>query len=120
VNDRISIRGLRVATRVGVTAEERARPQTVVIDADIGADLERAAASDDLSDTIDYGAAVAAIADVVSSAEVNLLEHLAGRVVTVLSRMDGAQDVAVEIAKDPPPVQQDVAAIAVRIVGAKK
>jgi dihydroneopterin aldolase len=116
VNGHILIRGLRVATRVGVTSEERARPQTVVLDVDLDADLSRAAASDELVDTVDYSAAVTRIADVVSTSEAKLLEHLAGKVVSVLSRMDGVRGVTVQIAKEPPPVAEDLESVAVRIV----
>jgi dihydroneopterin aldolase len=117
VTDAIVIRGLEVETRVGVTQEERARPQVVVIDVDIAADLSRAAASDDLGDTIDYAAAVSQVADTVRRSETRLLEHLAGKIVSVLSRMDGVRDVTVQITKRPPPVAERVEAVAVRIVG---
>lgn len=117
MNDRIFIRGLGVDARVGATAEERLRPQRVLVDVLVDADLSRAAASDDLDDTIDYGRVVSTVAGVIRSSEANLLEHLAGRVVSVVSRMDGVQRVTVEIAKESPPVSEEVAAIAVRIVG---
>lgn len=119
MNGCIKIRGLRVATRVGVTPEERARPQTVVLDVDVDADLAPAAASDELRDTIDYAAAVTRVADVVAASEANLLEHLAAKVISALSRMEGVQGVTVEISKQPPPVAEDVESIAVRIVGSE-
>lgn len=111
----IRVRGLRVDTRVGVTAAERARPQTVVVDVDIAADLSKAAASDDVADTIDYGAAVTAVADAVRGSETKLLERLAAEVASVVSRMDGVAAVTVEIRKASPPVSEQVEAIGVRI-----
>ena len=117
MTDLIRIRGLRAETRVGVSDDERARPQTVVVDVDIAADLSRAAASDRLEDTVDYGTAVRAIADTVRSSETRLLEHLAARVSSVVSRMDGVGAVTVEIAKASPPVAEQVEAIGVRIQG---
>jgi 7,8-dihydroneopterin aldolase/epimerase/oxygenase len=115
VTDAIVLRGLRVDARVGVTDDERARPQTVVVDVDIAADLSKAAASDDVGDTIDYGAAVSAIADAVRRSETRLLERLAADVASVLSRMDGVEAVTVEIRKASPPVSEDVEGIGVRI-----
>jgi dihydroneopterin aldolase len=117
VSDAIVIRGLEVETRVGVTPEERARPQVVVVDIDIAADLSRAAASDELAETIDYSAAVSRVAETIAGSETRLLEHLAGKVISVLSRMDGVEDVTVQISKRPPPVAERVEAVAVRIVG---
>ncbi len=117
--DQLRIRGLRVATRVGVGVEERSRPQTVVVDIDIDADLSRAAMSDDLRDTIDYSAVATRVADVIAASEVSLLEHLAARVISAVSRMDGVVGVTVQISKEPPPVAEDVEAISVRIVGSR-
>jgi dihydroneopterin aldolase len=104
-----------VDAHVGVTAEERSRSQTVVLDVDIDADLSKACQSDELSDTIDYSAAVARVADVVRSSEYKLLEHLASRVVSVVSCMDGVRGVTIEVSKQPPPVSESVEAIVVRI-----
>jgi dihydroneopterin aldolase len=115
MSDGIRIRGLRIDTLSGATSQERARPQTVVLDLDISADLSRAAASDDLADTIDYGAVVDSVASLVRSTESKLLEHLAAKVISVVSRMDAVSDVTVEIAKLSPPVDERVEAIGVRI-----
>jgi len=54
--DRIELRGLRVFARHGVLDEERRDGQEFVIDAVLWLDTRPAAASDDLSKTIDYGA----------------------------------------------------------------
>ena len=117
---RIIVRGLRVPARVGVTERERASPQTVVIDVDVEADLERAATTDDVSDTVDYSALVALVAETVSSSESKLLERLGSDIVSVVSRMDGVKGVTVEIAKDPPPIDQEVESVSVRIVGTER
>ncbi|HYZ46764.1 MAG TPA: dihydroneopterin aldolase [Actinomycetota bacterium] len=117
MSDAIVVRGLRVATRIGVTERERTQPQTVVVDLEITADLTRAAASDDLADTVDYSAVVDRVETFVAAAESNLLEHLAARVASVVSRMDGVERVTVEITKDPPPVEQEVDRVSVKIVG---
>ncbi len=117
---RILIKGLRAETRVGVTDKERARPQTVVVDVDIGADLDRAAEADDLGATVDYARAVTTIAEVVARSNVKLLERLAAEVVSVVSRMDGVRDVTVQISKQPSPVPEDVESIAVRMMGPGK
>ncbi|MBA3432280.1 MAG: dihydroneopterin aldolase [Actinobacteria bacterium] len=113
--DRITIRGLVARTSVGVSTEERARPQTVVIDIVIEADLAPAGRSDDLADTISYSEVTAEVAGLVASSSASLLEHLAERIATELLARHDARNVVVEIGKEPPPVPQDVAGISVRI-----
>lgn len=113
----IGVRGLRVQTRVGVTEAERENLQTVVVDVDVEADIARAAATDAIADTVDYSTLVSLVAETVSSSQHHLLESLASQVVSVVSRMDGVRGVTVEIAKDPPPLPQDVERVSVRIVG---
>ena len=120
MSGRISVRGLRVPARVGVTQRERDATQTLVIDVDVDADLARAARSDDVSDTVDYSTVVALVAETVSSTQSRLLERLASEVVSVVSRMDGVKGVTVEIAKDPPPVSQQVERVSVTIVGTER
>ena len=59
--DCIQLRALRVVCVVGVLPEERDRPQPLAIDIDIYTDLSAAGQSDDLNDTLDYGAVAAAV-----------------------------------------------------------
>ena len=69
--DRILLRGLRVMAYCGVLAEEQARRQPFEINADVVADLSAAGRSDDLGDTIDYGA--------LTDRVVGLVESVAGK-----------------------------------------
>ncbi len=54
--DRITISDLEVFYRVGVPDEERARPQRLLISVEMTHDFAKAAATDDLTATIDYHA----------------------------------------------------------------
>jgi dihydroneopterin aldolase len=98
-----------------VTEAERSREQTVVVDADIDVNLAPAGASDDLAETVDYHAAITQIAGLVRNHEAALLEKLAQNIATVLLALPGVMGVGVEVAKDPPPVEEQVDRIAVRI-----
>ncbi len=119
-SDRIELRGLRVLGICGVLAFERVSPQPLEIDLDLGVDLDAAAASDDLLDTVDYGAVCATVEQVVTSSEVALLEHLAARVVeSVLALDERIHWVTVSIAKLRPPVPQQLATSGVRITRAR-
>ena len=113
--DRISIHGLKVETRVGVTEEERAQPRPVVISIDIWADLIPAGKSDDLGDTIDYDAAASEVARLVRSTQAKLLEHLADKIATVIGAIEGVNGVSVEVTKESPPTTEEVKAVSVRI-----
>ena len=113
--DLISITGLRVATRVGATAEERATPQPVVVDVEVRCDLRTPAATDSLDDTVDYGALVAAVTKTVESSEVALLERLAEEVALTARRQPRVSGVTVTIGKEQPPVPQDVTSVTVSI-----
>jgi dihydroneopterin aldolase len=117
VTDRIELRGLQVLARVGVLPFEQSQDQPVEIDVDLVADLRAAGASDDLVDTIDYGAVCAAIEeDAVRAAPVALLERLAARVAEVaLGLDDRITAVDVVVRKLRPPVAQHLATSGVRL-----
>ena len=65
VTDRIEIRDLRVTGVHGVLPEERERAQPFSLDIVAWLDMEAAQQSDDLADTVDYGALAQTAADVV-------------------------------------------------------
>jgi dihydroneopterin aldolase len=77
--DRIELRGLRVFARHGVLDEERRDGQEFVIDAALWLDTRPAAASDDVSKTIDYGALASRLVQLAGDPPVRLIETLAER-----------------------------------------
>jgi dihydroneopterin aldolase len=116
VTDVISIRGLRVKTRIGFSAEERATPRDVIIDIDFETDTRGAGESDDLAQTIDYGKATEEVAELVRASEAKLLEHLAERIAAHFSGTYGVERIIVEVVKDQPPIDESIREVAVRIV----
>lgn len=113
--DSIRIRGLRLDAHIGVDEEERARAQILNFDIDIDADLDTAARSDDIDDTVDYADAVNRVAEVVEATQAHLLERLAADVAETIATMKHVRGVTVEVAKDPPPVEENVTSVSVRI-----
>tara|TARA_Y100000768_G_scaffold32113_1_gene21131 strand:- start:11636 stop:12013 length:378 start_codon:yes stop_codon:yes gene_type:complete len=114
--DCIQLRGLRVVCIVGVLPEERERPQPLEIDIDIYSDLSAAGHSDDLKDTIDYGAAAQSVAETCLSSQAQLLEHLAQLIADDLLKPVQVTAVDVTIKKLRPPIPLDISFTAVQVV----
>jgi 7,8-dihydroneopterin aldolase/epimerase/oxygenase len=80
VTDHVSIRDLSVAAVIGVHPWEREIEQTLVFTVDMAANVSRAAATDDLTDALDYSAVAEVIATVVRDGKFQLIETAAERV----------------------------------------
>jgi 7,8-dihydroneopterin aldolase/epimerase/oxygenase len=119
--DRIELRGLRIAGVVGVLPHEQAQAQPLELDLDLGLDLATAGASDDLGDTVDYGAVCTAVEAVVVASSYALLEALAERIAaTVLAADDRLLDVTVSVRKLRPPVAQQLDTSGVRLTRTRR
>jgi dihydroneopterin aldolase len=114
MTDLIRLRGLCVQGRVGVTDEERAQPQTLIVDVDLEVDLRKAGQSDELADTVDYSQVAERIERVLERNEMKLLEHVAQRIVDEISPLLGVEGVTVEVAKKAP-MPQDHDRVSVRL-----
>lgn len=113
--DRIELRGLRLSARCGVLPEERERAQPLEIDLDLHVGLATAGRSDDLGDTVDYGAVCALVERVCAAGAPRLLEFLAESLATALLAATESDSVTVAIRKLRPPVPQQLATSGVRI-----
>lgn len=114
--DRISLLGLRAFGRHGVLDHERRDGQEFVVDAVLWVDTRQAAATDDLSLTVDYGAVAGQLAAVVSGEPVALIETLAGRLaVTCLSAHEAVRQVEVTVHKPHAPLVQSLRDVTVTI-----
>jgi len=110
------VRGLRLLGRCGALVEELDRAQPLEVDLDVELDLTVAGASDELGDTVDYGALCTAVEDVVTAGHVVLLEHLATRIADAVLAADPRIDVAtVRLRKLRPPVPHDLSTAGVRL-----
>jgi dihydroneopterin aldolase len=116
VSDRIEVRDLRVTGVHGVLPEERDRAQPFSVDLVVWVDLEAAQQSDELADTVDYGALARTAADVVGGRSYQLLEALAGRLASALLIVDARiEAVEVTVRKLRPPLPLDVGSTGVRV-----
>ena len=80
MTDRIELRGLTVRGNHGVFDHERRDGQDFIVDITVWIDLAAAAASDDLADTLDYGALAQRAADIVAGPPRNLIETVAAEI----------------------------------------
>lgn len=82
--DTVFIRGLILETVIGVYEWEREKTQAVEMDLSIKIDISKAAASDDLSDTINYEDLSERLRAAASNTNYQLLEALAECLVKVI------------------------------------
>jgi len=75
--DRILIEGLEVRTVIGIYDWEREIRQSVRLDMEMAWDVSRAAASDDIADTLDYKAVSKRLIAFVEASSYGLIEALA-------------------------------------------
>ncbi len=113
--DRIVISGLREMGVHGVLPEEQLRPQPFQIDIELLVDVAAAGASDELEDTVDYGAVCEAVSRIVSSEQYRLLERLATRIAEVCRADPRVVGVVVEVRKLHPPVRAMLDHVGVRV-----
>ena len=115
VADEITLTGLRVFGRHGVYDEERRVGQDFVVDVTLRLDTRRAAASDDVADTVHYGEMAEQIAAIVAGEPVNLLETLAGRIADHLLEDDLVDGVRVTVHKPSAPIPLSFGDVSVMI-----
>ncbi len=97
--DKIIISDLAVFCRVGVPDEERARPQRLLISLEMLRDLSSAAASDDLTKTIDYDAVSRRLLGFSEGRSWKLIETLAADIADMVLNEFAADIVSVEVKK---------------------
>ncbi|MGH3624699.1 MAG: dihydroneopterin aldolase [Sciscionella sp.] len=115
MTDRITLTGLRVRGNHGVFEHERAEGQDFLVDVTVWVDLRHAGASDDLADTVDYGAIARRAAAVVGGPPRELVETVAAEIADGLmvdARLHAAE---VTIHKPQAPIPLDFADVAVTV-----
>ncbi|KWW97552.1 hypothetical protein TH66_18355 [Carbonactinospora thermoautotrophica] len=104
MTDRVALRGLRGRGYHGVFDRERQEGQTFIVDVVLGMDTRKAAMSDDLADTADYGAIARRVVEVVEGEPVNLIETLAQRIADVCLAEPVVEEVEVTVHKPDAPI----------------
>lgn len=116
MSDHITVKGIRGFGYHGVFEDEAKNGQDFFVDLDITLDLSKASRSDQLADTIDYGAITNLVVSEITGERVQLIEMLAGRIADrILTLHPQIAKIAVTVHKPQAPVASEVADISVTI-----
>ena len=119
-SDLIEVRGLKLRGHIGVTADERAHEQPLVLSIAARLDTRAASATDHLSATLDYEEVVRQISKIVSSEQFQLIETLADRVARTILEHAFVEDCWVRVAKPQAPLAEEVDEVAVEITRSRE
>lgn len=112
---KIVLEDLKIFAYHGVLPEERILGTQYLVNAEIEADLWKAAASDDLRHTVNY----AEISDLIhAEMEIpsDLLEHVAGRIISSIENTFAAVTaIRVRITKTRPPMKGEMKGVSVEL-----
>ena len=104
MTDELALTGLECWGHHGVFEHERRDGQKFVVDLVLGVDTRPAAASDDLSATVDYGSLALSVKAAVEKDPVDLIETLAQRIADVCLLDSRVQWVRVTVHKPDAPI----------------
>ena len=97
--DRIFLRGLEIECLIGFIEWERRIRQKVVIDFELPVDCARAAASDEVVDTLDYKRVAKRMIEFVGASEFKLVETLAHRLALLVLEEFGVEWIRISVNK---------------------
>src|SRR3954466_14098171 len=97
--DRIFLHGLAVECIIGFIEWERRVKQTIVLDIEMPVDCARAAASDDVADTLDYKKVAKRLIGFIETSEFKLVETLAHRAALIVLEEFGVEWVRLSVNK---------------------
>lgn len=97
--DIIFLHDLKVDTVIGIWDWERKIRQTVVINIDMAADIRKAAASDDVKDTLNYKGVAKRVQQFVGDSRFQLVETLAEGIADIVRSEFNVPWVRVRVAK---------------------
>lgn len=116
MSDCINLKGIWGFGYHGVFDHEAKNGQDFFVDLEITMDLSKASRTDDLADTIDYGALTDLVVEEITGERVQLIERLAGRIADRIKlKHPEVTSIKVTVHKPKAPVSSEVADISVTI-----
>ncbi len=117
---RITLKGIVGFGHHGVFDFERRDGQRFVVDLVCTLDMSAAADSDDLHQTIDYGALAQAVVADIERDPLNLIEALAARIASTCLRHESVTDIEVTVHKPDAPMPVEVDDVAVTLTRSRR
>jgi len=116
MSDVITLKGIWGFGYHGVFDHEAKNGQDFFVDLEIHLDLSKASVSDDLQDTIDYGALADVVVEEITGERVQLIERLAGRIADrIKNGHPEISDIAVTVHKPKAPISAETTDISVTV-----
>ena len=114
MTDRIIIHGLRLQCVIGILPAEQDRQQNLRLNLALHIDIQKAAASDNITDTIDYQFVCDTIASFVKAKRYLLLESMAESIAQMILSSFDVYAVELTIEKPEALKDADFAAVSIR------
>lgn len=111
--DKVFITGLELYTLIGVYDFERLAKQRVLVDLELQTSLSSAGKSDDVVDTLDYGAIAKRVEDIANQSSYHLLEAFAAEILRVLQQEFSPKSVLLRIHK--PDILDNVKSVGIEL-----
>ncbi|MDX2270721.1 MAG: dihydroneopterin aldolase [Cyanobacteriota bacterium] len=118
--DRLIISGLRGYGYTGYDPAEQSLGQWFEVDFELWTDLQPAARSGVLSDTIDYRSTVAGITKLINTSRFELIETLIEEIANLILRETGAIQTKVRLTKCHPPMDGFQGKVILEIIRPKR
>lgn len=116
MSDVINLRGIQGFGYHGVFEDEAKNGQNFFVDLEIHLDLSKASVTDNLEDTIDYGALADLVVEEITGERVQLIERLAGRIADrIKAGHPRISHIAVTVHKPQAPISAKASDISVTI-----
>lgn len=110
----IVVRALRLWAHVGVLPFERERGQWFELDLELGVDPAAAGRSDQLADTLDYGALIQALQRQARQIRCHTIERYGQCILELIAERHGSVPVQLELRKCAAPVPGFTGSVAIR------
>lgn len=107
-NDKIILEGMTFYGHHGATKEEQQLGQRFIVDVELETSLVVSGQSDQLSDTIDYGAVFQCVRRIINGPSMNLLEALAENIAHTILETFPAEGVHVRVKKPEVPIKDSI------------
>ena len=114
-DDRILMRGLAFYGYHGVMPEENRLGQRFIVDIDMHVPLGEAGRADDLTRTVDYGAVLAEVREIVEGPPFKLIEAVAERIAATILARYAVDAVRVRVRKPDVPLAATLEYVGVEI-----